>query len=191
MKEQNQLAPVEPNVEKQLPPLAVEEEKKPLPDVHYSFRFSTLIICVFVLGLLLCAAGIGLTTWQLLDFLKGDISSIYEWMKYILFYIVCVVLAVLIIAMLVRSRYTLTSRELITQFGLIKSKYELKKIYSLQLLNGSKKLAIYFDDFKTKYSVIAVKEIWFDDFIKQLLLRNPRIEFAFSTAEDENQAKKK
>ncbi len=162
-----------------------------LPDKKYPFKFSPLMTVLSVLGLLLCAAGIGLTTWQFVDFLGGDISSVYEWLKYFLLYLVSVLLAVLITAMLIKSQYVVTERYLITQFGLIKSKYDLKTVYSVHLFRGSGKLAVYFDDFKTKYIVIVVKESWYDDFIKTIIARNERIAFSFSTAEEEAEIKRK
>lgn len=162
-----------------------------LPDKKYPFKFSPLMTVLSVLGLLLCAAGIGLTTWQFVDFLGGDISSVYEWLKYFLLYLVSVLLAVLITAMLIKSQYVVTERYLITQFGLIKSKYDLKTVYSVHLFRGSGKLAVYFDDFKTKYIVIVVKESWYDDFVKTIIARNERIAFSFSTAEEEAEIKRK
>ena len=164
------------------------EEKFPVK--RYPFRFSPLITSVLALSLFLCAACFGLSLWQFLDFLRGDLSSIYDWIKYALLFLVSIFGAVIVISMLCRSQYCLTEKELIMQFGIIKSRYEIKKIFSLQLLNGSKKLAVYFDDFKTKYMIIVVKEMWIDDFIKALLERKPGIEFSFSTAEDENQKPK-
>lgn len=166
-------------------------ERNDTPDETFKFKFSGLMIGLLCLLLALCAACIGLTTWQLLDFVKGDISSVYSWMKYLLLYLVSILLAVLVIAMLLKSQYIVTKKMLITQFGLIRSRYELKNIYSVRLLRGSNKLAVYFDDYKTKYSVIVVKDIWYDDFVHALLARNPKIEFDYVTAEEEKDWKKK
>ncbi len=154
------------------------------PDT-FKFRFSPVMIVLFAVLLALCAAGIGLTTWQLIDFLKGDITSAYQWMKFVLLYLVSILLAVLIVAMLVRSRYVVTEKELILQFGFIKSKFLISKIYSVRLFKGSHKLAVYFDDFKTEYTVIVVNEKWYDDFVKALTARSSRITYDFTTAEEE------
>lgn len=156
---------------------------------RYSFRFSAAMIAMLVTGLVLCAGCFALTTWQFTGFLTGDLSSFYEWIKYVLLYFVSIFLAVVIIAMLIRSQYVLTEKQLILQFGFIKTKYDIKKIFSVCLLNGSKKLCLYFDDFKTKYATVVVKEEWYDDFIKTLTSLNERIEFDFSTFEDEQQGK--
>ena len=93
--------------------------------------------------------------------------------------------------MLIRSQYVLTEKELIVQFGIIRSRYEIRRIFSVCKLNGSGKLAVYFDDFKTKYSVIVVKEIWYDDFILALTARNERIAVDIVSAEEEKNNKKK
>ena len=169
----------------------MEDEKTAPADEVFPFKFSPAMLCVFVLALILCAAGIALTTWQLLDFLRGDMSSVYDWLKFILFYFVCGALAVLLVAMLICSRYTVTEKYIVRRLGLICEKFEIKKIYSVNHFRGSGKLAVYFDDFKTKYTIIVVKEAWYADFVKALQRRNPRIEFDFTTAEEENAGKKK
>ena len=163
-----------------------------LPTKKYPFRFSSLILVVLILGLVLCAAGFGLTTWQFLGFLRdGNIASVYEWLKYVLLYFVSVFLALVIVAMLIKSQYLITDKQLILQFGIIRSKYDLKKIYSIQHFRGSDRLTVYFDDYKSKYMVIVVKQSWYDDFVKTLTERNEKISFDFVTAEEENNLKKK
>lgn len=167
------------------------QSKEPLPDRRYPFRFSPAMWVVMGLLVALCAAAIALTTWQFVGFLSGDISSVYEWLKYLLLYLVSGLLSVLLVAMLIRSQYVLTENKLLMRFGFICQSYELKKIFSVHLFRGSGKLAVYFDDFKTKYTVIVVKSEWYDDFVKELLARNERIAFTFSTAEEEAEFKRK
>lgn len=169
------------------------EEAPKAPNLKkFPFRFSPLILAVLLVGLALCAAGFGLTTWQFLGFLDGgNLSSVYEWLKYILLYFVSLFLALVIVAMLIKSQYLITEKQLILQFGIIRSKYDLKKIYSIQHFRGSDRLTVYFDDFKSKYMIIVVKNSWYDDFVKTLLERNEKIAFDFVTAEEENNLKKK
>lgn len=171
----------------------METEQQPEKNAPktYAFRYPPLTLAVLILGLVLCVTGVALTTWQFVGFLQGDISSVYDWLKYVLLYFVSILLAVLIIAMLLRSRYIVTDTQLILQFGIIKSKYALKSIFSVKLFKGSHKLTVYFDDFKTSYMIIVVKEEWYDDFIQTLIARNERIGFDYVTAEEENEWKKK
>ncbi len=159
---------------------------------RYPFKFSPLMIVVFALGLALCAASLCLTTWNFIGFLQSDeLGSIYSWIQYVLLYLFGGLFAVLILAMLIRSQYILTDRQLILQFGIIRSKYEISGICSVHLFKGMNKLAVYFDDFRTKYMMIVVKDSWYDDFVKTLLARKPSIGFSFSSPEEEEELKKK
>ena len=85
-----------------------KKQKNLLKSETFPFRFTGLMLALLILLLALCATGIGLTTWQFTDFLKGDISSVYDWMKYVLLYLVSILLAVIVIAMLIRSQYIVT-----------------------------------------------------------------------------------
>ena len=175
-----------------VPRYEINEEKNPLPAKRYKFRFSALIVAVFIIGLVLCATGFSLTTWQFVDFVRGgDLGSALEWIKYALLYIVSIAIAVIIAAMLIRSEYILTEKKLTLSLGVIRTSSPLDKIYSVHLFKGANKLAVYFDGEKTRYMVIVIKDSLYDDFVRELLLRNERIGFSFSTAEEENEFKKK
>lgn len=166
-----------------------ETEQAKLPNEKFKYRFSATFIAVFCAGLLLSAAGFAVNTWQLVGFIEaGDLSSVYEWLKYILLYLASGFLAVLIASMLIRSQYLLTEKELVIQFGIVRSRYEIKKIYSV-CLRSNNKLTVYFDDFKTKFIVVSVRDAWYDEFMKALLARNDRIEC--SIAEDPPKTDKK
>lgn len=154
----------------------------------YKFRYSPLMYALFALLLALCAAGFALTTWRVI---ANGADDAYTWLQYILLYFVSVFLAVILIAMLIKSQYILTDHDLILQFGLIRNRYEIEKISSVHLFKGANKLAVYFDEYQTKYIVIVVKDSWYDDFVKTLLEKNEKIGFSFSTAEEEEDAKKK
>ena len=158
---------------------------------RYPFQFTTVVRLLIILGLILLAAGFGLTLWRFMHFIKDDISSIYDWMKYIILFFMSILLAVLASSILIRSQYLLTGTHLILQFGFIKQKFAYKDIYSIHLFKGLRKLAVYFDDFKTKYIIIVVKEEWYDDFIKTLTERKPGLGFSFSSPEEEDEIKKK
>lgn len=154
---------------------------------QYKFQFSVLIYVMFGIGLALAGAGIGLTVWRIIT--QGA-DGVYQWLQHILILLMSGLLTVIIISMLIKSQYILYDDNFVLQFGLIRTKYELKKIYSVHLFKGAGKLAVYFDDFKTKYVMVVVKESWYDDFVKTLLELNPNIGFSFSTAEEEEEIKR-
>lgn len=158
---------------------------------RYPFKFSVLMLILFLLGLLLSLAGFGLTVWRFINFLKEDYTSIYHWIQYIILFFVSIFMATLIASMLIRSQYLITGKNLVLQFGFIQQKYALNTIYSVHLFKGMNKLAVYFDDCKTTYTIIVIKESLYDDFIKTMTERRPGIGFSFSTPEEEENFKKK
>lgn len=153
---------------------------------YYPFQFTNMTLVFMAIALLLCVACFAVTTWRFIGFLQtGDLSSTYSWLQFIILYLATVLLAILITAMLVRSQYVITDKQVIVQFGFIKTKYEIKGIFSIHLFKGSNRLALYFDDYHTKYTMVAVNPSWYDEFIKTLLAIKPSIEFSFSSADEE------
>lgn len=157
---------------------------------RYPFKFSPLMIVCFVLALALCGLCFGLTTPRFIAFLQGE-QDVYGWIQFVLLYVFSLLGAALALSILIRTQYILTEDRLILQFGFIRSKYEISSIVSVHLFKGMNKLTVYFDDFKTKYMVIVVKEAWYDDFVQTLLARKPSIGFSFTSPEEEEEFKKK
>ena len=61
----------------------------------------------------------------------------------------------------------------------------------MHLFKGANKLVVYFEDAKSKYMAIVIKDTLYETFVKDLLSRSERIAFSFSTAEEEEEFKKK
>lgn len=162
------------------------------PALRWKFLFSPFTLAMLILALALCAAGLSLTTWQFVDFLRtGNLASALEWAKFFLLYAVSIFIAVIVTAMLIRSEYVLTDQRLTLVFGLIRMRYGLDTIRSAHLFKGANKLALYFNDEKTRYTVIVISPKSYDDFVRAIILRNERIAFTFSTPEEEEEFKKK
>lgn len=160
--------------------------------VRYRFKFSPLLIAVTVLVFALCAFSIGYTSLHFAEFIRGgDFSNFYEWLKYLIPYLVSALFLLLAVAILIRSQYVVTDDALIMQFGFIKQRFEIGKIVSVHQFKGAGKLAVYFDDRKTDYILIVIKDALFNDFVRDLCSRDERIQFTFSTADEEEEAKKK
>jgi len=76
-------------------------------------------------------------------------------------------------------------------FGFLRSRYPISSIASVHLFKGANKLAVYFENEKSKYMVIVIKDTLYETFAKDLISRGDRIAFSFSTAEEEEEIKKK
>lgn len=169
----------------------LETNIRPTTVKTYPFRLSPILIAVLILGLGLSATLLGITVWRTVNYVSGGVYSTYEWIQLGILLFMSVLVLALVISILLRSRYVLTGDKLILWLGFIRTTYYIKNIYSIRLYKGSARLAVYFDDYHTKYAVIVIKPALYDDFTKCLMERNPRIEYDFITAEEENELKKK
>jgi len=152
----------------------------------YPFLFSKLTVIVLILGLLLCGAGIGMSVFRIV---ADSAATALDIVGFSIMIAICVVLAVLILMMIFRSRYLLGKGILKLQLGFIFNKCQISSIESVHLFRGARKLVLYFKDGRN--SVVAIKESYFDDFVQTLLDMDGSIGFSFSTAEEEDEIKKK
>ena len=164
----------------------------PTPERRYRYRFSAPVLALLIAALVLCGVGFALTTWQLTDFIgNGDVTYAFEWLKFAILYLVCLFLAVFLAAALIRAEYVLTERELCVRFGFVCIRRQLSEIRHVHLFKGAGKLAVYFDEAGGKGMAVVIRESQYGDFIKTLIGRNERIEFSCTTAEEEEEFKRK
>ena len=93
---------------------------------------------------------------------------------------ICVFCIVLMISVLIRSRYILNNEEFIAQFGFIKSKYAVKDFTSVTLDTDTRKLAVYMGE---NFFILVIDPAQNNDFVQALRKVNPNVEFNFTLAE--------
>ena len=90
----------------------------------------------------------------------------------------------LVTAILIRSQYVVDKQYLITQYGLIKSKFAIKDITAVTLDSDSQKLTVNFGE---PYTVISVSPAWNEQFVRALLAVNPNIDYSFTFSENKDE----
>jgi hypothetical protein len=143
----------------------------------FKYKFSKLITILIFVGLAFCIVGFCLNLY--LNITNGTSSAadpIYPIIQYTLLYFVTVVLFVLLVSFLVKSYYAVTEKYFITNFGFVKSKYNIELIETISLDRTTNKLAITFED--TSFINVVVNETWYNDFVDALLAANPKIEYS-------------
>lgn len=149
----------------------------------FKFRFTKLTLIFIYLGILLAAVAFGVNTYFVFaDGIKTAANPVYPVLQYSLMYFVCVLLFVILISLLVSSYYAVDGDKLKTSFGIIKSKYDIKKIETIVLDRTTNKLSVYFEG--NAYIVIVVKPEWYEDFTDAILKVNPKIEFSIKSKEN-------
>ena len=141
-----------------------------------TFSKSIYLLCVAVY--VLCLAGIALSVWRIIKF---GIHGFNDIIKYPFLIAVCLLCIVLVTAILIRSQYVVDKQYLITQYGLIKSKFAIKDITAVTLDSDSQKLTVNFGE---PYTVISVSPAWNEQFVRALLAVNPSIDYSFTFSEN-------
>ncbi len=155
----------------------------------YKFQFSKTMYAVFILGALLCLAGVGASIYRIAS---GSVATDYDWIGVCVMIFACLFLVALIISMLIRSVYVVDEKYFTLWLGFIRTRYELKQINSVHLFEGAGRLVVYYKD--NGYAAVVIKRDEFDDFIQTVTKFCDKIGFSYSTAEEEeafkNQKKK-
>lgn len=144
-----------------------------------TFSKSIYLLCVAVY--LLCLAGTALSVWRIIKF---GVHGFNDIIKYPFLIAVCLLCIVLVTAILIRSQYVVDKQYLITQYGLIKSKFAIKDITTVTLDSDSKKLTVNFGE---PYTVISVSPAWNEQFVRALLAVNPNIDYSFTFSENKDE----
>lgn len=122
------------------------------------------------LALLLCVAAFALNAWS---FFQDDVDGFYSILRYIILLLVTVGGFVILLSMLISSAYIVTEKELITSFGIIRSKFKLADIAKLSLNSKAKKLSVTFQN--GTYMVFIVNETWHEQLIAAIRERKPSV----------------
>lgn len=137
----------------------------------------------------LSAAGFGITTWRLISNRSTYVATpFYNIMTYVLMYLITVALIVICVSVLLKSQYVIDGKTFKTRFGFIVSKYDVEKIDCVTLDRKTDKLTVTFTS--GEFIVVVVKQEWYDEFITELLLANPKIEYTVNSLDNSDIDKK-
>ncbi len=149
----------------------------------FKFKFTLPMILIALAAMALCAVGIGLSIWRIA---KDGIHDFNDVLKSPLLILISVFAIVVIVALLIRSRYVITKQSFTIQFGFIKNSFDLSKITSLLLDTDSHKLTVYMGE---EYFVVTTDPQWNNDLVQAVREYNPDVEFSFTLAEPKNEKK--
>ena len=133
----------------------------------------TLIVAV----LLLCSAGIGVSIWRIIEF---GVKSFNDVIKYPFLIGVCVFCIVFVACVFIRSQYVVLGEKLTTQFGFVKSSYDIKKMTAMVFDRDTNKLTINFGE---EFIVLSVDPTWNERFTRAILDANDAIDYSFTLTE--------
>ena len=142
---------------------------------NFPYKFSPTLLLLCGLVILLCLAGIAVSVYRMIA--NGGILTFYDFLKYPFLILICVFCIVLIVALLIKSEYSLIGTELVTRFGLIKSRYDVLKITALTHDRELSKLQINFGE---EFFVLTLDSAWEDDFVREIVKINPNADYSYT-----------
>ena len=145
----------------------------------YPFRFNAVGILLCVLGLLLSSVGVGLSIYRIVT--QGFGEGITEAIQNPFLIAVSLLCAVVIVSILIKSEFIVTSEELITRFVFVKSALPLSAITKMEHDRTTHKLTVYCGE---EFSVFTLKKEWADELVGEMRKANPQIEFFFTMTEN-------
>lgn len=144
----------------------------------YKFKLSGIALIFLIAALCASAGGIALTVYRIG---KYGFSTVLLGIQHVVILAACGLLIVLLVSILIRSVYTITDKEIVLWFGIIKSTYKIADIESVHLFTKTNKLVLYFKN--ERYTVIVVKPEWYNEFTKEILAKNDRIRYDVSVTD--------
>lgn len=152
----------------------------------FRYKLTPVLILLCVLVLLLCVAGIAVTIYRMI--LNGGVLTPTDFLKYPFLIAVCLFCIAIIVALLIKSQYVVSGEEFYTQFGFIKTKYQIKTVTAIEHDRDLNKLNVKFGE---EYCVLTCAREWADDFVRALLKANPDIDYSYTLTENKPQDEEK
>lgn len=150
-------------------------KKHTTPQEAKTFKIkSTKTIFMSVAAILIFIASAAVSIYRIT---QTSFSDFTDYLKSPFLLLVSLFGLAIVIAVLIKSQYVVDNRYFTTQFGFIKSKFEIKNITSIILNTDTQKLTVYFGE---EFIVLSSAQDWNEEFVRALLAANPNINYTFT-----------
>lgn len=143
----------------------------------YKIKLTPALLVLSIAVLILCGVGIGLSIWRIVRF---GIHGINDVIKYPFLIAVCVFCIALVISIYCKTQYVIWGKQFYTQFGFVRTRYEINDVTALIFDRDTNKLSVYFGE---EYIVLSVKNDWQESFVRELLNIKPSIDYSFTLSD--------
>ena len=158
----------------------MKNQSAPQEAKYFKYRFTPLILVLAIAVIILFIGGIALSAWRIA---KEGIHGVSDVLKSPFLIAICIFGIVVVISILIRSRYIVTQDTFTTQFGIIKSKFQIQNFTSVLLDTDNRKLTVYMGE---EFFVVTTNPAWNNDFVQALREAKPDLTFSFTLTEKED-----
>ena len=150
----------------------------------YKFKFSSLILILMLVGILVAIACIFANVYRLVVKINGNYEfTFYEYISFPLIALLSIGFIVIVVMAFFNSYYTITDDSVVLKFGILKNVIDLKQVTEIRLLTKKSKLELIFKD--ESFFVVATNSDWFESFVDEIKQKQPKIAFV-QISEEEN-----
>ncbi len=146
----------------------------------YKIKFTKAILALAVAVMVFCTVGI---VFSIVQIINHGIIDFYDILKYPFLILISIFCTALVLAILIKSQYIIDQQYLTSQFGFIKSKFDVKKITAIILDTDTNKLTVNCGE---EFFIISLDKEWNEAFVRDLLAVNPHIDYSFTFSEKKN-----
>lgn len=150
---------------------------------HFKIQFTKIMYFLAVAVFALCGASIAISIYRIVTF---GITGFTDVLKYPFLIFVSVFCLVIVISLLIKSQYIIDKKYLTVQYGLVKSKFELKSITSMVLDMTTNKLTVYMGE---QFTVLSTSKDWNEEFVRAILAENPSVDYSFAFSDEKHDKK--
>ena len=145
---------------------------------QYKYKITPTLWALFIIGLILAGYCIYSNVMRFIDLLKISAVSSYSYIGTAICILIGVAAFAFIPPAMFSSKYSISGKELILYWGIVKNKYDIKDITTATHFRASNKLALTFTD--ESYIAININPEEFDDFVENLKSVNPKIFYSLN-----------
>lgn len=149
------------------------------------FKKGTLLIVLCVLALLFAVVG---GVLSVVNIVKNGVHGVYDFCRFPLLALISVLVCVLVVALLIKSEYTITKTHLFSRYGIISEKAEISAFTEIVADLNKERITVKCGE---QYFVLLVKKTDFEAFTRAILDVNPKIDFSYTLGDEENKPKDK
>lgn len=149
--------------------------------LRFPFRFSKTLKILSIAALFLCVLGVVVSVFRIV---KYGVNGFNDFIRYPFLILICVFAIILVVSLLIKSEYVVSEKYLHSNFGLIKSKTELKNVTSVVVDLQEEKVTVYTGE---AFFVMLLKKEQAQAFSKAVLDAKPGLELSFSLTENKPQ----
>lgn len=138
----------------------------------FTFKYSVTVWVLLSIVLILSIVGLGWNIFNLIEFIQAGAFRI---IAYSLICLLTAFLLVIVISVMIYSKYVIKDGYVYSCFGIIRSKEKISEIVEITHFKKSDKLVVYFND--GKYTVIVISPEFYDAFVLAVRQSNKSIIF--------------